>query len=236
MGYLIAVDDGHGLETAGKRTPMFPDGTVIRENQFNSAVANFFTEEMKRCGINTLLTAPGDIDTALSDRVKAANSVKADLFISFHYNAFTGEWDKCKGGIGTYHNTGSVKGKRLAELVQNELIQGTAQVNRGIHEANFYVLKYTTMPAILIEAGFMDVRKEAELMLNVNFQKEVAREAAIGVCKYLGVTYVPYVEPKPIEDGKLYRVQVGAFRVKDNAVKLKDALIEKGFNAIIVEV
>jgi N-acetylmuramoyl-L-alanine amidase len=190
MSYLIAIDDGHGMETAGKRTPAFPDGTVIRENQFNSAAAKLFAEEMKRCGCEIIFTAPTDVDTPLGARVRTANNAKADLFISFHYNAFTGIWDQTKGGVSTHYYVGSERSKRLAQYVQDELIKGTAQANRGIVPGNLYVNKYTTMPAVLIEAGFMDVTKEAKLMLDKSFQKEVAREAAIGVCKYLGIAYV----------------------------------------------
>jgi N-acetylmuramoyl-L-alanine amidase len=198
MLHLIACDDGHGLETAGKRTPAFSDGTVIRENQFNSAVAKLFAEEMKRCGCETIFTAPTDADTSLSARVKTANNAKADLFISFHFNAFTGTWESSKGGVSTHYYKNSTKSKKLAELVQAELIKGTVQENRGIVPGSLYVCKYTDMPTVLIEAGFMDVTKEAELMLDVNFQKEVAIEAAVGVCKYLGIPYVEEVQPQPV--------------------------------------
>jgi N-acetylmuramoyl-L-alanine amidase len=190
MSYLIAIDDGHGMETAGKRTPAFPDGTVIRENQFNSAAAKFFAEEMRRCDCNIIFTAPTDVDTPLGTRVRTANNANADIFVSFHYNAFTGVWDQTKGGVSTHYYRESERSKRLAQYVQDELIKGTAQANRGIVPGGLYVTKYTTMPAILIEAGFMDVTKEAKLMLDVNFQKEVARETARGVCNYLGIPYV----------------------------------------------
>ncbi len=50
MSYTIALDDGHGMETAGKRTPKFNDGTFMRENEFNRAVVNYLNVELKRCG------------------------------------------------------------------------------------------------------------------------------------------------------------------------------------------
>ena len=46
--YCIAIDDGHGMETAGKRTPPFPDGSVMRENEYNAAVAQFLEEMLRR--------------------------------------------------------------------------------------------------------------------------------------------------------------------------------------------
>lgn len=188
---LIALDDGHGVETAGKRTPMIPEiGRIIRENEFNKAVKLLTDAELKRCRFDTIFTAPGDKDAPLSDRAKIANKAKADLFISIHYNAFDGKFGTNKGGIETYHLPGSVKGKKLAECVHKFLIQGTPLIDRGVKSANFHLLRETNMPAILIEAGFMDVKLEAILMQDKTYQLETAKEIAKGVCDYYGVQYI----------------------------------------------
>lgn len=72
--YLIALDDGHGLGTAGKRTPYIPSiGRKIRENEFNERVTIFLKMELERCGYRTLLTAPTDADTPLKTRTDAAS-------------------------------------------------------------------------------------------------------------------------------------------------------------------
>lgn len=98
---IIALDDGHGMETAGKRTPMFEDGTFMKENEFNSAVVNYLDAELKRCGFHTLLVAEGNTDIPLSTRTAIANNIitnkynrQADLYISVHANACTGNWEK----------------------------------------------------------------------------------------------------------------------------------------------
>jgi N-acetylmuramoyl-L-alanine amidase len=105
---LIALDDGHGINTSGKRTPVFPDGTkselgrnYMNENLFNRAVIKYLDEHLKRCGFRTLLTAPNDSDVSLQDRVDLANSKGADLFLSAHANANTGRWGTW-GGTETY--------------------------------------------------------------------------------------------------------------------------------------
>jgi N-acetylmuramoyl-L-alanine amidase len=174
-------------------------------------------------------------DGDLIDVVKASNNFKADYFVSIHCNSSA---DKTSHGVETYCFLLGGRGEKLADNIQTSLVSQTGLTNRGVKTANFYVLKYTNMTAVLIEAGFMDVMKEASLMLNVDFQKEVARETAIAVCKYLGVTYVPYVEPKPIvkaAPGKYFRVQVGAFTLRTGAEKLQAELKAKGFSAIIKE-
>lgn len=88
---LIALDDGHGKNTAGKRTPYIKSlGREIRENEFNEPVVDYLKAELQRCGFKTILTAPTDADTPLAQRVAIANNAKADLFISIHFNAFDG--------------------------------------------------------------------------------------------------------------------------------------------------
>ncbi len=81
--------------------------------------------------------------------------------------------------------------EKLANLVLTEMAKGTPQVNRGLKVSSFYVLKYTHMPAILTECGYMDNKREAMLMLDPDFQREMAIEHAKAICKYLSVKYIP---------------------------------------------
>lgn len=188
--YLVALDDGHGMKTPGKRTPRMSNGKVIHENEFNRAVVKILDEELQRCGIDTLLVSPTDKDTSLGARVRLANSKGADIYQSTHYNAFDGSFAGADPeGFSLHIYPGSVEGRKLAESVMKYLKGGTKQVNRGIKESNFYVLRNTRMAALLTENGFMDNKREASLMLNKDFQKEVAIEHAKGICDYLGVEY-----------------------------------------------
>ncbi len=205
---LLILDDGHGEETAGKRTPQFPDGTVIRENQFNKPVVNLIEQDAKRLGFNTLQVAPEDDDVSLPTRSSRANAAykkyKAELkaqgidingkviavYISIHFNALLGTWESTAEGVETHYYPGSTNGKRLAECIQKQLIKGTIQNNRGIKESDFHVLRETAMPAALVEGGFMDNLREASLMLDKDFQKEVATEVLMGGCEFFGVEYI----------------------------------------------
>ena len=233
--YLIALDDGHGMQTAGKRTPPIPElgGRVIRENEFNREVVKYLDIELKRCGFKTLLVAPTDADTPLSTRTNLANSKNADAYISIHYNAFDGKFDDYDPeGLSVHIYPSSKEGRKLAECVIKYLKQGTPQKNRGIVENNFHVLRETKMPAILSENGFMDNKREALLMINVDFQKEVAREHAQGICEYFGVKYVPELEKKATN---YYRVQTGAFKKKQNAIDLENELKKDGFQTYLIQ-
>lgn len=196
---LIALDDGHGMETKGKRTPAIPelDNRVIRENEFNREVVRLTNIELSRCGFRTLLTAPTDIDTPLSDRVKLANGKKVNLFISFHYNANTGSFITNKAEGFSAHVFKTVGDSAdFGNILLNNLSKGTYQKNRGLVKQDLYVTRETTMPSVLIEFGFMDNKREAMLMIDANFQKECAIEVAKSVCEFYKVTYVAEVQKK----------------------------------------
>ncbi|MEK4488020.1 N-acetylmuramoyl-L-alanine amidase [Psychrobacillus sp. FSL H8-0484] len=190
--FLIALDDGHGMNTGGKRTPIIPElGKYIPENEFNKAVVSFMDRYLREIGFRTLLVAPTDSDTSLKARTDLANSKKADVYLSIHYDAVSDIWGKVEGhSIFVYPGHLNEKSGKLGECIAEFLKQGTAQKWRGIKEHNFHVLRETNMPAILSENGFMNNPREARLMIEPVFQKEVAIEHVKGVCKYLGVAFV----------------------------------------------
>jgi N-acetylmuramoyl-L-alanine amidase len=192
--YLIALDDGHGSGTAGKRSPFIKSiGRQIRENEFNEKVTFYLKAELERCGFRTMLTAPTEEDTPLKERLNLPNSMGADALISNHFNAFDGKFDgpgKDPEGHSLHIYFNDVNDRRLAESIAKYLKQGTKQVYRGIIEQNLHMTREFNKAAVLVENGFMDNEKEAMLMINEEFQREAAKEQARGVCDFFGVPYV----------------------------------------------
>jgi len=195
--YLVALDDGHGPQTAGKRTPYIASlGRQIRENEFNKAVVDLLDTELKRCGFRTLQLAPTDADTPLNTRTNTANQAKASLLISVHFNAMGSTFAYSQARGFSVHiqpadksnvNSGSLK---FAKLAIEELAKGTPQVNRGVVGQNLAMTRESKMPAVLVECGFMDDEKEALLMIDAKFHREVSQELARAVCRYFGIPYV----------------------------------------------
>jgi N-acetylmuramoyl-L-alanine amidase len=190
--YLIALCDGHGMKTSGKRTPYIGElGRIVHENEFNRAVVKYLEAELKRCNFDVLLVAPTDADTSLTYRTNLANQKGADAYISIHYNAFDGKFNgNDPEGFSIHVYPGHAPSHKLANCIHKYLKQGTPQQDRGVKEDNFHVLRETKMVAILSENGFMDNKREALLMLKPEFQKEVAIEHAKGICDYFGKNYV----------------------------------------------
>jgi N-acetylmuramoyl-L-alanine amidase len=190
---LVILDDGHGLETLGKRTPKYSNGIQIKENVFNHATKELLINELNKFNINTYDVSPERTDTSLKTRTDRANykmnkkEYNYYIFISIHFNAIGSYWNDNVGGIETYHYPGSEKGHILAKKVHNQLLKGTDLKDRHVKSANFHVLRETKMPAILCECGFMSNHIEANLMNNIRYQKECAREITSGIFDYFEI-------------------------------------------------
>lgn len=223
--YLVAVDSGHGMETAGKRTPkltknLYVDGKlvkkkgdIIHEKEFNKPSAEYLIKALERCGFNTINVSPGTSDISLQDRVRKANNAGADFYISKHYNAIgsCSKFQDSAKGIVSIYNYGSSRSEKAAKLIQEELIKEHggrsfgARADKDISGCSLYVLRNTRMPAVLTESGFMDYQPEAERMLDPKFQKEDAEATCRGICKYFDVKYV---EEKVTSNQTKFKIKV----------------------------
>ena len=191
----VAIDAGHGSYTAGKRTP---DG--YREHYANVVVANYLYDILKANPSNFDIIRTGwddenykdDEDTSLKKRQTTIKNNNCSISISIHFNASgDGKSYNNASGIETfYHTTSYSDSKKLAECVQNELIKGTSQKNRGVKQGALAMCNCSSMgtkASILCELGFMTNLTEATLMQDKEFCKECAREIAQGLANYLNI-------------------------------------------------
>lgn len=212
--YLVAIDAGHGMHTEGKQSvsmskDLYIDGKLVRakgkiikENEWNRAVSEYLAAALKRCGINTMYTADmtGKTDIPLNSRANTANKKGADILISNHYNAIgsCAKWQsKVKGLLVLRTKNCSSNSIKLGKLAVKHLekdidYEYSYGLMRDVDMSGFTlaILRQTTMPAILIEYGFMDYEKEAKLMLDKKHQEKCAEAVAKAVCEYFGVTYI----------------------------------------------
>lgn len=211
--YLVGIDAGHGMNTAGKRTPklqedLYIDGKLVKkkgqcihEFEWNIGVSKYLAKALERCGIDYiyLMDKDGSTDTPLSTRASKANKAKCDIVVSNHYNAFGGcaKFLDRKGGLLVLRTQNcSSKSIKLGELVAEQLEEDidygySYGLRKDVDISGFTlaILRQTNMPAILIEYGFMDVWKEAKLMLDTKHQKKCAESVCKAICKYFGVAY-----------------------------------------------
>jgi N-acetylmuramoyl-L-alanine amidase len=177
----IIVDAGHGPHTAGKRSP----DETLKEFMFNEAVAIRVKKLLSSEGLTVIFSHDNTRDVALSERISLANKLKVDAFVSIHANAFGTDWNAAHG-IETYTCLHPSKASVImATQVQQALLMRTSRKDRGIKKGDFAVLRETTMPAILVECGFMTNKEEAILLKSSIYQQQCAQAIAFGVLCWL---------------------------------------------------
>lgn len=241
MSKIIALDAGHGMSTSGKRITLagYPD---TKEWYLNDRISDRVEELLLDydCQVVRVGDTTGKKDISLAQRVKTANNVNADVYISVHHNA--GINGGTGGGTVVYYYSSKAERATQAKALYDAIVARTGLVgNRSekVKKNGFYVVKNTSMPAFLIENGFMDSKTDVPIILSDAHAEKTAQGIVAFLVKEFNLQKKQVVETKPetpkTETKKLYRVQVGAFSQKANATKLQAELKAKGYSAIVVE-
>lgn len=175
---LVAIDAGHGGADPGA---VGIGG--LQEKEVVLDIARQVEQILEQQGIRTLQTRSGDLEIDLEPRVATAESRGADIFVSIHANAISLSRPEVNG-IETYFYSSS-EGRRLADSVQNRLVRQTGAVDRGVREARFYVIRNSSMPAILVETGFVTGTQDAARLRSSSGRRQIAEGIANGVIDYL---------------------------------------------------
>lgn len=188
----IAIDAGHGRYTPGKRCMKKLDKHETREWVLNDRVADELGRLLKSAGhtVKRMDDTDGSTDVSLAARVQKANAWGADFYISVHHNS--GVNGSSGGGTEVYVSQGcqSKSKKAQSAIYKHAIKRGNLKGNRadGTRTANFYVIRYTDMPACLIECGFMDSKVDIKYILDPAWSKKIALGIAEGICEVFGGT------------------------------------------------
>jgi len=185
--FLWILDNGHGADTPGKRSPMLMDGRQFRECFFNREVVTRMISMLKNMGLRALKLVPEHEDIPLSIRVARANKLNQTnicVLVAVHSNAYgDGRHFTVPRGIGTYYYESSEAGKRIAEVFQENLIQITGWRDRGVRRGNFKILRDTAMPTIATETGFYTNREQCEYLLDPAWRERIAEAHVEAICE-----------------------------------------------------
>ena len=187
----IAIDAGHGRYTSGKRCLKKIDKNETREWVLNSRIAEKVCKLLKQydCETKRMDDTSGKTDVSLAKRCHKANEWDADFYLSIHHNA--GINGGSGGGTEIFAVTGAsdmTKKKRDA-IYEGVIAQTGLKGNRSAPcaTANFYVLRCTSMPAVLIECGYMDSTHDTPIILDDDFATKCAQGIVNGLVKGLGL-------------------------------------------------
>ncbi|MCI4137111.1 N-acetylmuramoyl-L-alanine amidase [Bacillus vallismortis] len=213
----IFIDPGHGGSDSGATGNGLQEKTLTLQIAF--ALRTILTNEYE--GVSLLLSRTSDQYVSLSDRTNAANNWGADFFLSIHINAGggTGFESYIYPGVGTPTTT-------YQSAIHSKVIQAVDFADRGKKTANFHVLRESAMPALLTENGFIDTVADANKLKTNSFIQSLARGHANGLEQAFSL--------KKTSGSGLYKVQIGAFKVKANADSLANRAEAKGFDTIVL--
>jgi N-acetylmuramoyl-L-alanine amidase len=176
---VIMIDAGHGGSDPGA-SGVIP-GT--HEKNLVLSMCMMLQEELEQMGYTVLQTRTSDRFVSLGARTDYANEVLPYIFVSLHCNSFT---DPAMEGLLTFiHPAASQDSRRLAALVESEAALASGAVEKGVREANFFVLRETVMPSILIEAGFLTHRDECGRLCDPKYQGSMMRGVAKGIDRFI---------------------------------------------------
>lgn len=177
---VILVDPGHGGRDPGAI------GNGIQEKDVVLPISLLLGQSLQSMGYTVYYSRTNDVEIDLAPRVALAERVNADVFVSIHANSLASRSSNVNG-VETFFARGSSAGRELATLVQSQIIADTRANDRGPKAAGFYVIVRTSMPAILVETGFVTNPNEAANLNNPNYQKLMAEAIAKGVDQFMRV-------------------------------------------------
>lgn len=175
----IVLDPGHGGLDSGAI------GNGLLEKNLNWIVANLIKDKLKKYDVQVIVMQPSCTNprSTSSDEltipVREANRMKADFFLSIHTNAGGGT-----GFESFIHTKAGFKTDTIRNIIHDNVSPVFTKNNmpdRGRKRDNFYVLRETNMPAMLIENGFIDNKKDAEKLKDSVFLNKLANEIAYGI-------------------------------------------------------
>jgi N-acetylmuramoyl-L-alanine amidase len=203
----ICLDPGHGGKDTGNRVPGF---FWHNEKTYTLALAFELRDQLKKFGYNVILTRSSDTFVELPMRPAIANKAGADLFISLHFNAAQTDKGTVQGpetycitpigaassnsqGEGADHGATTAnrvqdKSLLLAYQIQKSLVQNLHVVDRDVRRARFAVLRDATMPAILIEGGYMTNPTESKRIYDAAWRQQMATAIVKGILNYQKLT------------------------------------------------
>lgn len=199
----------------------------VKEKDLNLSIALACKDMLAKHGVAVKMSRSKDENDPIGEEVNECNAFSPDLAVDIHNNAGGGD-----GGEVFYHHGGG-KGKTLAENILAEIVK-VGQNSRGIKTRtnssgkDYYAfIRNTNCPAVIVECAFVDNASDLKILATERDRQEMGVAIAKGILKTLGVE---------IQSEKGYwKVQVGAYLYRENAVAMQKKIKSVGFDAFIVK-
>jgi len=191
----ILIDNGHGSDTPGKRSP---DGKFL-EWKYNREIAARVISELTALGLDAELLVPEETDIPLGERCRRVNAHckrfgnSEVILISIHCNAAGNgsKWMNARGWS-VYTSKGNTAADRLADSLCNAAIKYFKDLRIRTDysdgdpdfEENFYILRHTLCPAVLVENFFYDNQEDLQFLESEEGKDRIVRVIIEGIREY----------------------------------------------------
>ena len=167
----VVVDAGHGGKDSGAYRRYGPPEKIVALD-----VARRLDRKLRESQINTVMTRSGDVFIPLDERVAIENRQQNAIFVSIHFNDSR---RRAVNGFETYYH--SANSAELARRIQQKLLTIPRSINRGVHVANFRVIRKAIYPAVLVECGFLSNRKDGRQARDSDYREMLADRIASAI-------------------------------------------------------
>jgi N-acetylmuramoyl-L-alanine amidase len=177
--FKVVIDPGHGGSDPGA---MYGD---VREKDIVLDISNLVMRKLNEQKVVVEMTRERDRTVSLAERAEFANASEANVFVSIHVNASVKE-----DIVGLETHWWREESRELAQSIQNamtapKIFKKWEMQDRGLFKSQFYVINHTTMPAVLVEVGFMSNPQERVKILDKKYQEDIADAIVEGIMNYL---------------------------------------------------
>ena len=185
---LVVVDPGHGGWDNGASW----EGRLEKDD--NLKLGLHVRDKLIAQGVPVLMTRDSDVYVTLADRASMANEAGADLFVSLHRNSYPEQIPTAIGVENYIYLTAPEEPTgRAAQLVLDSVVQVGVQADRGVSRGDYYVLRRTQMPAMLLEMGF--INNDIDNQLFDEHLVDYAGAIVRGIMQYFGLPFAEAADP-----------------------------------------
>ena len=199
-----------------------------KEKDLNLSIALACRDELERHGVAVNMSRTKDEDDNISEEIRECNAYQPDLAVDIHNNAGGGD------GGEVFHSYLGGEGKTLAENILAEIVKigqnsRGCKIRKNANGKDYYAfIRNTTCPAVIVECAFIDNAVDLEILATEGKRQLMGQAIAKGILKTLGAEF-------QADSGTIYRVQVGAYKIKANAEAMLKRIKEAGFDAYITK-
>lgn len=176
QGRYIGVDAGHGGSEPGSVSP-----SGLKEKDINLDIARRVKTGLEAAGAKVFMMRQDDSFIDFRDRPEIANKENVEILVSIHANSFA---DSSKRGTEVYYYKDGHGGQELAKALHKALLSSLGLPDRGLRTADYNIIRYTKMPAALVEVAYLSNPVEEKLLADPAFREKAAQAIVSGIIDY----------------------------------------------------